>query len=62
MVYYFLLKNFVQFLKLILHLQLLQNIRCIPRVVQYSSVVYLTPNGLYLPLPTPVPPHRHCGH
>ena len=53
MVYYFLLKIFIQFLKLILHLQLLKNTGYIPHVVQYSSVVDLTPNSLYLPLPHP---------
>ena len=44
---------FIQFLKDRLHLQLLQNTGSIPWVVQYLLVVYLTPNTLYLPLPTP---------
>ena len=41
-------------LKVTLHLQLLQNIGYMPRVVQYILVAYLTtPNSLYLPLPHP---------
>lgn len=39
----------IQFLKVTLHLQLLQNIGYIAHVVQYI----LTPNILYLPLPHP---------
>ena len=40
-------------LKVILHLQLLQNIGYIPYVVQYNHIAYLTLNSLYLPLPYP---------
>ena len=40
-------------LEVILHLQLLQNIGSIPRVVQYILVAHLTPTSLYLPLPPP---------
>ena len=43
----------IQFLKVIQHLQLLQNIGYVLRVVQYIPVVCLTPNNLYLPLPDP---------
>ena len=44
---------FKQFLKVIFHLQLLQNIGYIPCVVQYILWAYLTTNSLYLPLPHP---------
>ena len=37
--------------KATLHLQLLQNIGYIPRVVRYILIAYLTPNTLYLRLP-----------
>ena len=43
-------KLLIQFLKVTLHLQLLQNIGYIPHVVQYMLVAYLTPDSLYLPL------------
>ena len=41
---------FKQFLKVTLHLQLLQDIGYIPRVVKYILVAYLIPDSLYLPL------------
>ena len=52
---------FIQFLKFTLHLQLLQNIGYIPRVVQYILVACLMPNSLYLPIPHPyiAPPPTH---
>lgn len=52
---------FKTILKVIVHLQLLQNIGFVPRVVQYILIDYLTPNictspspPLYCPFP---PPH-----
>ena len=43
----------IQFLKVALHLQLLQNIGYRLCVVQYILIAYLTPNSLYLLLPHP---------
>ena len=48
--FFFFLKFLIQFLKVTLHLQLLQNIGYVPCVVQYIFVACLTPNSLYLPL------------
>ena len=39
----------IQFLKVTLHLQLLQNTGYIPCVVQHILVAYFIPNSLYLP-------------
>ena len=44
---------FIQFIKVALHLQLLQNVDYIPSVVQYIFLAYLTPSSLYLPLTHP---------
>ena len=44
---------FIQFLKVTLHLQLLQNIGYIPCVVQCILVTYFIPNILYLLIPYP---------
>ena len=41
---------FIQLIKVIFHLQLSQNIGCIPSVVEYIFVAYLPPNRLDLPL------------
>ena len=41
----------VQFLKVIIHLHLLQNIGYVPHVLQHILVAYLIPNSLYLTLP-----------
>ena len=43
----------IQFLKVMLHLQLLQNISCIPHVVHCILVAYLTPSSWCLSLPNP---------
>ena len=43
-----------QFLKVILHLKLLQNFGYIPYVVQYTLVVYFIPNSLFLLIPFPL--------
>ena len=43
MCYFFLQKNFIQFLKVTFHLHLLQNIGCIPYVVQYVVQCILEP-------------------
>lgn len=48
--FFIIFKFFTQLIKLTLRIQLLQNISCIPRVVQYTIVAYCTPNSLYLPL------------
>ena len=42
---------FIQFLKVTVHLQLLQNTGYIPCVVQYIFVAYFMPNSLHLWLP-----------
>ena len=50
----------MQFLKVTLHLQSLQNIGYIPHAVQYILVAHLIPKSLYLLLPdsyiAPPPP------
>ena len=45
-------------MKIIPHLKLLQNIGCVPCVVQYIPVACFIPNSLYLLIPSPyiVPP------
>ena len=50
--------SFIQFLKLAFHLQLLQNVDCIPQVVPYVLTASLTPNCLDFPLlhPDVAPP------
>ena len=50
------LKIIIQFLKVILYLQLLQIIGCIPHVAQYLLVSFLAQDSLYLPV------HYLCVH
>ena len=47
----------MQFLKVTLHLRVLQNIGYIPYTLQYIFVAYLTPNHLYL-----TPSLLYCPH
>ena len=47
----------MQFLKVTLHLKLLQNIGYIPYTLQYIFVAYLTHNHLYL-----TPSLLYCSH
>ena len=58
------LNIFIQFSKVTLHLQLLQNIVYIPCVVQYILVAYFTPNSFYLSLlhPNIAPPLLPTGN
>ena len=44
---------FIQFLKVTLHLQLLQNIDSVPCVILEILVTCLTLNSLHIPLPHP---------
>ena len=48
----FLIKIFIQFLKVTLQLQLLQNIGSFLHVIQNILVAYFAPNSLYLPFST----------